>query len=151
LYRFRALGTVALAGLLIGEEPALATSCDDRRIAAMSLEEAAQSIWEHSDVIGFAYVTTVDSPEREQQFMDMVVSLKGPEKVRLAYAPLRVGRVGAMGPGLYRHDAGPDGIMFLTMVRTERGFVVPACRELVLAKDRPGIIRRLIAMAKASG
>lgn len=131
--------------------PAQATSCDDHRIAAMSLEEAAQSLWNGADVVGFGAVSTVDTPEREQQFIEMLVSFKGRTGKRLAYAPLRIGRIGAVGPGLYRLDPGPDGIMFLTLTQTERGYVVPACSQLVLAKNPAAIIHLLQAIARRGG
>jgi hypothetical protein len=131
--------------------PAQATSCDDRRIAAMSLEEAAQSLWDGADVVGFGVVSIVDTPEREQQFIEMLVSFKGPTGKRLDYAPLRIGRIGAVGPGLYRLDPGPDGIMFLTLTKTERGYVVPACSQLVLAKNPAAIIHLLQAIARRGG
>lgn len=64
----------------------------------MSLNDAAESVWESSEVIGFAYITTVDTPERVQQFVDLVTALKGTEQ-RYDYAPLRIGRVGRRGRG----------------------------------------------------
>ena len=146
-YRIQRGWILAVALSVFGVETAQATSCDEQRIAAMSLDETVQSIWDHSHVIGFGVIETVDTPEREQQFMEMVVTLKGPSDQRLDYAPLRIGRIGWVGPGLYRQDPGRDGVAFLTLVRTESGFVVPACQELLLAKDRPEIIRRLVAMA----
>ena len=105
-------------------------------------------IWDHSDVIGFGVIESVNTPEREQQFIDMVVTLKGPSNRRLDYVPLRVGRIGMNAPGYYRQDPGRDGVAFLTLVRTEEGYLVPACQELLLAKGRTEIIRRLVAMAR---
>ncbi|MDQ8756242.1 hypothetical protein RCO27_08355 [Sphingosinicella sp. LHD-64] len=114
----------------------------------MSVEEAAESIWSHSDVIGFGYVSTIDNPEQEQQFIDMVLALKGAADRRYDYAPLRRGRIRSVGPGLYRLPARPDEIVFVSLVRTPDGYVIPACRELVFAKDRMAIIRRLVAIAR---
>lgn len=144
----RRIMVMATVGALSVAAPAGATSCDERRIAAMSLEEAARSLWDGADVIGFGAVSTIGTPEREQQFIDLLVSFKGSAGERLDYAPLRIGRVGAVGPGLYRLDPGPDGIMFVNLVRTEQGYVVPACSQLVLAKDPVAIIRLLQAMSR---
>lgn len=145
--RIRRGWVLAAAVATFSAQTAHATTCAERRIAAMSIEEAVQSIWEHSDVIGFGVVETVDTPEREQQFIDMVVTLKGPSNQRMDYVPLRVGRIGRVAPGYYRQDPGRDGVAFLTLVRTAEGYLVPACRELLLMKDRSAIIRGLVAMA----
>jgi hypothetical protein len=137
---------LAAAALLLAQ-PARATSCDERAIAVMSVEEAAEMIWERSDVIGFGYVETVDTPEREQQFIDLVVAMKGASR-SYDYAPLRIGRVGWVGPGSYRLPARPGEIVFVTLLRTERGYIVPACRSLLLARNGAALIRRLAAMAR---
>jgi hypothetical protein len=113
----------------------------------MSIEEAAAMIWERSDVIGFGYVSTVDTPEREQQFIDLVAAMKGSSR-RYDYAPLRIGRIGWVGPGSHRLPARPGEIVFVTLLRTERGYIVPACRNLLLARKGPALIRRLAAMAR---
>jgi len=141
------VGVAAVATTLFLPQPAIATSCNEDQIAAMSVDEAAEMIWTHSDVIGLGYVSTVDTPEREQQFIDLLVALKGAAG-RYDYAPLRVGRLGSIGPGLYRLDAGKDQIVLVTLVRTGRGYVTPACRmELLLAKGEGPILRRLAVMS----
>jgi hypothetical protein len=145
--RFVRVGALAVALVAFAAESAQATSCAERRIAAMSIQEAAESIWDNSDVIGFGVIESVNTLEREQQFIEMLVTLKGPSNQRLDYVPLRVGRIAMNAPGYYRQDPGRDGVAFLTLVRVEEGYLVPACQELLLAKDRPAIIRRLVAMA----
>lgn len=122
-------------------------SCDQNSIDRLSIEQAAEEIWSASDVIGFGYVSTVNTPEREQQFIDLVVTIKGPSDGRIPYVPLRIGRLAPVGPGYYRIGTNPDQPVLVSLVRTPQGYVAPACRENLLAKDRPAIIRRLIAMA----
>jgi hypothetical protein len=146
--RWRKAGAAAIAAAaLLLAEPVLATSCDEEAIAAMSLDEAAEMIWERSDVIGFGYVSTIDTPERVQQFIDMVVSFKGGTDRRHAFAPLRVGRIGHPR-GVYRLTARPDEVVFVTLFRIEEGYIIPACHHQLLAKDRTGIIRRLAALSQ---
>jgi hypothetical protein len=132
---------------LLFAEPAVATSCDERAIAASSVEAAAESIWANSDVIGFARVESANTAGREQQFVDLLVALKG-EAARYPYVPLRIGRTKWMGPGLTRLPARDGEILFVTLVRTERGYLVPACQDLVVGKDPTAIIRRLAAIAR---
>lgn len=142
--RVVALGAAAL----LFAEPVFATTCDEKMIADMSVDEVAQMIWARSEVIGFGYISTVDTPEREQQFIDMAVSLKGAPNQRYAFAPLRIGRTGWNGPGLYRLQARPDEVVFVTLLRTEQGYITPDCRNQAIAKDRVAIIRRLAAISQ---
>ena len=142
------VATAAIAtAASLASAPAQASSCVEKAIAAKSLDEAAAQIWRVSDVIGFGTVSTVDTPEREQQHVNLLVPLKGAAET-YAYAPLRIGRTGWKGPGRYRLAADPDEIIFLALVRTATGYVVPLCHQQLLAKDRNGIIRLLSAMSE---
>jgi hypothetical protein len=138
--------TIAAAALLFAT-PVLASACDEDAVAARSAEDVAEMIWTRSDVIGFGFVSTVDTPEREQQHIALPVALKGTAG-DYDYAPLRIGRLGWIGPGLYRLQARPGEIVFITLVRTDRGWVTPDCRSLELAKDPAAIIRRLAEMSR---
>ena len=143
-----AAAAAACAAALAAAAPVAATTCDESAIAARSLDGTAEMIWSHSDLIGFATVTTIDTPERDQQIIDLIAPLKGAAG-SYPYAPLRIGRTGWKGPGLYRLPVRPGEIVFLTLVRTEAGYVVPACREPALARNQAGLIRRLGAIARA--
>jgi len=144
-YRWSAVAFAA-AGLAVAE-PAAATTCNTQQIASMSVDEAAQLIWTHSDVIGLGYVSTVVTPEREQQFVDIAVPLKG-EAGRYAYAPYRVGRTQWIGPESSRLDAGPGQIVLVTLARGERGYVTPGCRAQLLAGREGPILRRLAILSR---
>lgn len=135
--------------ILLGT-PAQASSCDRAAIDRLSVDQAAQEIWNEADVIGFGGVSTVNTPEREQQFVDMVLTLKGPAESRIAYVPLRIGRVGWEGPGTHRIGGQENGPRFIAFARQRDGYIEPLCHVWLFAKDEAGIIRRLIAMARQS-
>lgn len=137
------------ATTLLLAEPVLATSCDERAIAAMSVDEAAKSVWKNADLIGFGYVTSRNTPEREQQFIDIVLPLKGAAERRYAFAPVRVGRVGWHGPGRFTLPARQDEMVFVALVRIDGGYAIPACQYQVMAKDRAAIVRWLVAKARS--
>jgi len=126
---------------------AVATSCDERAISQTSPEEAARMIWDRSDVIGFGYASAVNDEQREQHFVDMVVSLKGDANQRYAFVPYRLGRVGWHTPEIRRLRARPDEVVFVTLVRTDSGYMIPACRMNLIHSNREAIIRGLAALA----
>jgi hypothetical protein len=151
--------SACLVAALVGAAPAtaLASPCDELTIAKYTVDEAAQSLWDHSDLIGFGIVSIINDVEREQWFVDMVVTLKGEPDQHAALTPVRVGRVGNGSSGMRgvprrSGEAAVQGeLVFVALSREEEGFVTPDCQTLVMDRNRTALIRRLAEMSREHG
>ena len=137
---------LSVVASFLAADPSGATSCNQKEIADTSTEQAADWIFGNSDLIGFGYISTVHTPERVQQSVDLLVAIKGEAGRRYDFAPLRIGRTGWKGPGLYKRNVRPDEIVLVALVGTEQGYVTPACQDLLVATKGPELVRRLAAI-----
>lgn len=141
---------LALAAALFLAEPASASTCDERGIAAMSNQAAADAIWAGADLIGYGYVATVETVREQRQSVDMLMTFKGAADRRFDLHVPPGGWAGLRSSGFspYFILAGREETAFLMLSRTAQGYVPMQCGDLLIARDRMGIIRLLEARAR---
>lgn len=129
--------------------PAAATSCDTTMIAAMSVEEAAKTILDTSDRIGFGFVReSASGPGIRQQEVDIVLPLKGQAGV-VTLEPESINRV-SKEDGFYRWlHYGPNELRLFALASMNGGAAVPKClAATITSKPAPDLYKAIVAASK---
>ena len=129
---------------------AFATSCDTSTIDGRSVDQTAKTIFETSDIVGYAFVRQVDgAPRIQQQELQFVALFKGNASV-VRLEPRVIDRVRRVDPAIRWFDWKPDELHLIALVRTTEGAVSPVCLYAnIKSKPLPDLHRALTQLRQA--
>lgn len=141
--------TIFSALMIAQSYPAAATSCDRTAIAAMSNEEAAETILDRSVRVGFGFVRESESgPDIRQQEVDIVLPLKGRAGIVLL-EPESINRARKVDAFFRWLPYGPNEFRLFALASSAGGAAVPKClAAIITSKPAPALYKAIVAASK---